>query len=73
MHVFQRLALEKLCRQHGLDLQLIDNTLTYDENKKYLTSLIVKDTEDLLKNGDAQEEWYRKEHFLTYYLSVRNT
>lgn len=73
MHIFQRLALEKICRRHGLDLQLIDDSLTYAENKSYLMSLVVKDIEDLLKNGLSQEEWYRKERFLTYYLSVRNT
>lgn len=73
MHIFQRLALEKICRRNGLDLQLIDDSLTYAENKSYLMSLVVKDIEDLLKNGLSQEEWYRKERFLTYYLSVRNT
>lgn len=73
MHHFQLLVLVKLCRKHGLDLQLIDATLTYYENKKYLLSLIPREDKDLLENGKSQIEWYKKEHFLTYYLSVRKT
>lgn len=71
MHIFQRLALEKICRQHNLDTQLIDNTLNYSENKKYLVSLIPKDDKDLAPLSISLEEWYMKEHFLSYYLSVR--
>jgi len=64
--------LMRLCQKHGFDMQLIDNTLTYEENKKALLSLIPKETKELIKNGDSMEEWYRRERFLTYYLSVRN-
>ena len=73
MHHFQKATLERLCRKHGLDVQLIDDTLTYEENKKYLLSLVPKNLEDLIENGESLEEWYMKEHFLTYYLSVRKS
>ena len=71
MHHFQRFHLERLCQKHNLDPHLIDDELTYQENKKNLLSLIPKEVEDLIKNGESQEEWYRKERFLSYYLSVR--
>jgi len=70
MHPFQLKALKKLCEKHGLDPQLIDDTLTYEENKKYLLSLVMKDPEDRDKDEiDSYTEWYMKEHFLSYYIS----
>jgi len=62
--------LKKFCWTYNLDVQLIDRTLTYYENKKYLLSLIPKTTEDLIRDGESQKEQYMREHFLTYYVSV---
>jgi len=72
MHPFQLRALKRLCEKHGLDPQLIDDTLTYEENKKYLLSLVMKDPEDLDEDeAKSYIEWYMKEHFLSYYISER--
>jgi len=69
MHPFQLRALKKLCEKHGLDPQLIDDTLTYEENKKNLLSHVMKDPEDLEDEAKSYIEWYMKEHFLSYYIS----
>jgi len=69
MHPFQLKALKRLCEKHGLDPQLIDNTLTYEENKKHLLSLVMKDLENREEEAKSYTEWYMKEHFLSYYIS----
>jgi len=69
MHPFQLKALDRLCEKHGLDPQLIDDTLTYEENKKILLSLVMKDLEDREEEAKSYTEWYMKEHFLSYYIS----
>lgn len=70
MNPLEMAILEKLCRTHNLDTQLIDHSLTYYENKKYLLSLIPKTDQDLIREGESQKEQYMQEHFLTYYVSV---
>ena len=70
MNPLEMAMLEKFCRTHNLDVQLIDHSLTYYENKKYLLSLIPKTVEDLIRDGESQKEQYMQEHFLTYYISV---
>lgn len=71
MHHFQKYALLRICERHGLDPQEIDDTLTFSENKAHLLSMIPRDEKTLIENGKSAKEWYMKEHFLTYYLSVR--
>jgi len=68
MHHFQIMALKNLCKKLGLDPQLIDNTLSYEENKKYLLSLVMKDLDERTEEADSYTEWYMKEHFLSYYI-----
>jgi len=60
--------LKRFCRKYGLDYQLIDLSLTYHENKSYLESLVPQDVEDLLWEGESQQEWFMKNHFLSYYV-----
>jgi len=68
--------LHRFCDKHELDYQLIDNTLTYGENKEYLLSFVLTKTEDLYwmvdKHKESQESaWdqYLSEHFLTFYVT----
>jgi len=71
MLALQLWRLKAICKQHELDYHLIDYSLTYAENKKYLMSLVFNKEEDLVQEGESQEEWYMKEHFLTYYVSLQ--
>ena len=48
MHPFQKRALIRICEKHGLDTQLIDDSLTFEENKQVLESLTIKTAEDLI-------------------------
>ena len=48
MRPFQKKALMRICEKHGLDPQLIDGSLTYEENKQILESLTIKTAEDLI-------------------------
>jgi len=58
------------CRKHELDSHLIDNTLTYSENKEYLESLVPDfDPESRMDEWKAAEEQYLAEHALSYYLA----
>jgi len=68
MLALQLWRLKALCKKHELDYHLVDYSLTYAENKKYLMSLVFKEEEDVVQEGESQEEWYMKEHFLTYYV-----
>jgi len=67
MNPLQLWRLRRFCEKHGLDYQLIDNSLTYDENLKYLSSLVPGRNHS--KEWESQLEWYQKEHFLTFYIS----
>ena len=66
--------LKRFCDEHGLDPQEIDDTLTYWENKEHLKSLTphCSDASDYSKEDmlrwKAEEERYRAEHFLHYYI-----
>jgi len=58
------------CRKHELDTHLIDNTLTYSENKEYLKSLVPDfDPESRMTEWEAAEEQYLAEHALSHYLA----
>lgn len=58
LSALQKYQLEKFCREHGLDTELIDDSLTYDENKQKLETLIIPEEIDL-SLGEALEEWYK--------------
>lgn len=74
--------LKKFCDKHELDLQEIDDTLTYDENKEHLKSLLpyvdpgsnqwrdvdLWRAEEEMDLQRAEEERYMAEHFLQYYI-----
>lgn len=65
--------LRRFCDLHELDYQLIDLTLDYGENKKYLVSQATDShIEDQVKECKSQEEDYMKHHFLSYYVSCVN-
>jgi hypothetical protein len=64
--------LKRLCDKYGVDYYEIDNTLTYDENKKHIMEM-VKMLRHSLDNFDlaqieAMQEQYMKEHFLSYFI-----
>lgn len=59
MHPFQKRALERICQKHGLDTQLIDDSLTFEENKRVLESLTVKTAEDLINWAKTLEDMER--------------
>lgn len=70
MNALQLWHLRRFCEQHGLDYQLIDLTLTYSENKKYLASQVADfNRENQLDEWKSQEEYHMKHHFLTYYIN----
>jgi len=69
MNALQLWHLQKFCDQHGLDYQLIDNTLTYSENKDQLNLLVPKDLDALLEAGESQLEQHMTDHFLTFYVN----
>jgi len=60
--------LRRFCDKHGLDYQLIDSTLEYEENKKHLASLV---TDFKVENRLAKslEEEYMTHHFLSDYVN----
>jgi len=70
--------LKRFCDKHGLDYQLIDDSLTYAENKGYLKTLRLPpdlfDSEaldewaDFLKEARSREEQVRREHILVLYI-----
>ena len=65
--------LHRFCKQHELDYQLIDLTLTYSENKKYLASLVTEfNIESRVHEWESQKEYYMTHHFLTYYVNCVN-
>jgi len=70
LNYLQLWQLRRFCEKHGLDYQLIDLTLTYSENKKYLASLITNfNPESRLEEWKSQEEQYIQENFLTDYIN----
>lgn len=68
MNALQLWHLRRFCEQRSLDYQLIDLTLTYSENKKYLASQDFN-PENQLDEWKSQEEYHMKHHFLTYYIN----
>jgi len=55
----QKYQLEQFCREHGLDTQLIDDSLTYEENKKFLESLLTIDEAFDDRLAKSMMEWYK--------------
>lgn len=68
MTKLQLWQLKQFCKKHELDFQLIDNEISYSENKDYLDSLVPKRLEDLAAECKAQETEYMAEHFLSHYI-----
>jgi hypothetical protein len=64
----ERKHLMAFCVKHELDFQLIDDALTYYENKKYLTSLVESDV-DNEKVCAGMEQDYFNHHRIEHYLS----
>jgi len=65
--------LHRFCDKHGLDYQLIDSILTYDENKQYLVSQVMDShIEDRIQECKSQEDDFMSHHFLSYYVSCIN-
>lgn len=74
--------LKRFCDKHELDPQEIDDTLTYQENKEQLKSLLpyvdpgsndwrgvdLWRAEEEVALCRAEEQRYRSEHFLHYYI-----
>ena len=73
--------LKRFCDKHGLDYQLIDDSLTYSENKEYLKTLRLPPTlfeletlnewADVLKEAKSMEIQYMREHMLTCYIMAQ--
>jgi len=60
----------RFCQKHELDPHLIDNTLTYSENKHYLMSLVPDfNPESKMDQWKALEEQYLADHALSHYLA----
>jgi len=60
----------KFCRKHDLDPHLIDDTLTYSENREYLKSLVPDfDPESDMDYWKSAEEQFLADHALTHYLA----
>jgi hypothetical protein len=73
MNNLQMRHLLKFCQKHELDPHLIDNVLTYSENKDYLKSIVPDfNPENRLDEWKSQEECYMKHHFLLFYISCIN-
>lgn len=70
MNNLQMRHLLKFCQQHELDPHLIDNTLTYSENKNYLKSLVPDfNPKSKMDQWKSMEEQYLDEHALSHYLA----
>ena len=64
--------LKRFCKQHELDYQEIDNTLTYYEAKGHLMSIAVGplSPEINMAEWESQMEQYQREHILEYYIGA---
>jgi len=70
--------LKRFCDKHELDYQLIDDTLTYAENKGYLKtfklppdlfdSKALDEWADFLEEARSREEQVRREYVLELYI-----
>ena len=61
--------LREFCDARGLDYHLIDNELTFSENKDFLkTQVIDVRVEKNMDVWKAKEEEYMSKHFLWHYL-----
>ena len=73
MHNLQLRSLKNFCRKWDLDTHLIDNTLTFSENKTILMSQVhTFDLESRMEEwATKQEEYdhYVREHFLSFYVT----
>ncbi|MCD6241103.1 hypothetical protein J7K27_06270 [Candidatus Bathyarchaeota archaeon] len=56
MNPFQKKALLRICEKHGIDTDLIDDSLTFEENKQVLESLTIKTAEDLINWARTLED-----------------
>lgn len=64
----QKYQLEQFCRKHSLDIQLIDNSLTYSENLEKLKELIaLEDEDEFLAQAKAMMEWYESRELSELY------
>lgn len=69
MNNLQLRHLKLFCAKHEIDIAEIDECITYSENKDHLKTLVPKNLEDLLEEGESQLEEYMANHFLTYYAA----
>ena len=64
--------LMQLCKKYGIDMQEIDSSLTYWENKKHIMGFVKMLSRSLdcfeLARVEALQEQYLKEHFLSYFI-----
>ena len=49
----------RICEKYGLDAQLIDDSLTFEENKRILESLTIKTAEDFIAWARTLEDMER--------------
>jgi len=71
LHHFQRRALERFCREHGLDTELIDDSLSYEENLKALKRLVPQEVEELAElYAKAYEDWEKSLDVADFYGSI---
>jgi len=52
-------TLMRICEKYGLDAQLIDDSLTFEENKRILESLTIKTAEDFIAWARTLEDMER--------------
>ena len=63
--------LRKFCRKHGIDIQEVDNALSYDENKQYLHETFrIKEKAKVVEVEDPERQFI-SEHPLKYYAACQ--
>ena len=65
----------RYCKKYEMDLQEIDNSLTYHENKEHLRELMqmiarTLDVFEMERMAEMQNQ-YMKEHFISFYLACQ--
>jgi len=61
LNALEKWRLVQFCKQHGLDIMEIDDTVSYDANKQHLETFIQKSPEDLAKEYGRILEVMEKE------------